>query len=199
MDDKKIPNRLDVQAVELERLDWNDVNKSKSLDVVFMCAVRHAQVVIHWYLDAKKKKKQCARILRVITIALTTIAALMPLVSQMYEWISPIWSTFALGLAAMCVAFDRYFGCSNAWMRYIAAEHQVRQLLHVFQIEREELVVDWENGNLDKPQVLAGLVLTKKFIVKVDEIVRLETEQWRAEFQNTIKEIDSGTKNNKSD
>ncbi len=198
MEENKLSVRPDVQAIKFETLDWSDEKKMASLDTVFQYATNHAEIVIQWYLSAKKAKKHCALFLRVTTIVLTALAALIPVVSEMSDYLSPLWSTFALGGAALCVAFDRFFGCSNAWMRYMVTEHQVRQLLHAFQIEREELKVDWEPQGPNKDQVILGLKEAKKFIVNVDEIVRIETEQWRAEFQSIIKEINSAANNNKN-
>jgi len=195
MTENKLSKRPDVQAIKFETLDWSDEKKTASLDTVFKYATNHAEIVIQWYLNAKKTKKNCALYLRVTTIVLTALAALMPVVSEMNDFFSPLWSTFFLGGAALCVAFDRFFGCSNAWMRYMATEHQVRQLLHAFQIEREELKVDWEPQGPNKDQVILGLKKAKTFIVNVDEIVRIETEQWRAEFQSIIKELDSAANN----
>ena len=192
---EKTDRRFDVQAVSFDSLDWSENKKTESLTTVFSLAEQHAKTVIDWYLLSKKSKKQCAQILRIAIILLTTLAAVIPILSEKITGLSPVWATFVLALAAMCVALDRYFGCSNAWIRYITAEHKVRQRLHVFQIEREQCKVNWENGSPNKEQLLIALDLAKKCFIDVDDIVHVETEQWRAEFQNIIKELDIAANN----
>ncbi len=48
-------------------------------------------------------------------------------------------SAIATAIAALMVAYDRCFGCSSAWIRFIATEHEVRQALHQFQYDIEHL------------------------------------------------------------
>ena len=119
--------RFDVQAVSFDGLDWSEDKKTESLSTLFSLLEQRAKNVISWYLLSKKFKKQCEQILRITVILLTTLAAIIPIVAELFPGFSPIWATFVLALAAMCVAIDRYFGCSNAWIRYIITEHKVRQ------------------------------------------------------------------------
>ena len=49
--------------------------------------------------------------------------------------IDPAWASVALALAAALVALDRYFGASDAWMRYMTAEMQIARLRQDFEYE----------------------------------------------------------------
>jgi len=197
MDETSKHKRQDLRPVSFGHLHWSEAEKIDSLNTVFSYAVNHANEVIDWYLLSKRRKKQCASYLRIVSILLTTIAVLIPIIAEICDCIPAIWATVFFAIAATCVAFDRFFGCSSSWMRYMAAEHKVRQLLHEFEIDREVLKVEWEDSGPEKGQIVDGLKAAKTFIIKIDDVVKNETEQWRAEFQGVIKDIDKATKSNK--
>jgi hypothetical protein len=171
-------------------LFWDDENRRQSLEVVYKRAENHALSAIDWYLHAKGSKKNCAQFLRLGTIASSAIAGLLPLLSQIYQnqlsSLSPAWTTIALGVAGVLMAIDKFFGCSNAWMRFIATEHRIRQALHEFQMDYDMEQSKWEGNlpNSEQAQVVLGRC--KTFISQVDTIILQETNEWLVEFQNAI-------------
>ncbi len=180
--------REDVRAQRLPNdLSWKVEDRAASINIVFGHVMCHAEKIIHWYLISKSTKRHCARLLRMSVILLTTAAGLIPLFPT---YVNPPFATLALGLAAMCVAFDRFFGCSTAWMRFIATEHQIRQSLNEFQISCEQLKASWVDNQPDDAQLSDALEKAKAFIVDVDELVQKETEQWRKEFSDTLAQLD---------
>ena len=185
--------RNDVRFAPLAGLSWEDDQKCASLERVFNHAVEHASTVIDWYLAAKQSKKICAQGLRLGAIALSTLGGLFPVIADTIG-VSAVWATVLLGLAGMCVAIDRFFGCSSAWMRFITAEHNIRQRLNEFQISREQLRASWHSAPPNDEDVQHALALAKSLIVDVETIVLAETAQWRSEFQTAIKEIESNLK-----
>jgi hypothetical protein len=129
----------DLLPATSSELFWDEDHRRQSLDVVYKRAEDHATSAINWYLHAKRSKKNCAQYLRLGTIGSSAVAGLLPLLSQIYQnqlsSLSPAWTTIALGIAGVLMAIDKYFGCSNAWMRYITTEHHIRQALHEFQMD----------------------------------------------------------------
>lgn len=105
-----------------------------------------------------------------------------------------ILSSIALGLAALSLAIDKFFGFSSAWMRYIAAEHQIRQCLHEFQMDYDLEQAGWDSAQPSVEQTQKILGRCKVFLYQVDAIIRQETDQWLAEFQDALKQIENGTK-----
>lgn len=126
-------------------LDWDSGHRKESIHAVYQRAEKHALETINWYLFSKKEKKFWAQNLRLGVIVLTALAGLLPIFSEMGEF-SPIWASIALGLAGVLLAVDKFFGYSSAWMRFIAAEHQIRQCLHEFQIDYEMEQIGWDNA-----------------------------------------------------
>ncbi len=68
--------------------------------------------------------------LRVSAIACGAVAAILPILSQIYTTddkaaIAPGWAAVALAGAAALVGLDRYFGFSSGWTRFMAAELRI--------------------------------------------------------------------------
>lgn len=185
--------RRDVQPEASQILDWSSEHRCKSIHTVYLRAENHALNAINWYLLSKKEKKTYAQWLRLSTIILTAMAGLLPVISEISE-LPPILSSVALGLAALSLAIDKFFGFSSAWMRYIAAEHQIRQCLHEFQMDYDLEQAGWDNAQPTIEQTQKILGRCKAFLYQVDAIIRNETDQWLAEFQDALKQIENGTK-----
>lgn len=79
-------------------------------------------------------------------------------------------------------------------MRFIAAEHQIRQSLHEFQMDYELEQAGWKNAQPTAEQTQKLLGRCKAFLYQVDAIIRQETDQWLAEFQDALKQIDSAAR-----
>ena len=177
-----------------EELHWDDDHRRQSLDIVYKRAEDHALSAISWYLHAKRSKKNCAQSLRIGMIGSSAIAGLLPLLSQIYQnqlsSLSPAWTTIALGVAGVLMAIDKYFGCSTAWMRYIATEHRIRQSLHEFQMDYDMEQSKWTDNFPNSEQAQTMLCICKAFISQVDTIILQETNEWLVEFQNAAKQKD---------
>ena len=184
--------RHDVQPKEISQLDWSSVNRREAIHTVFLRAEKHATEAIRWYLLSKQGKKRCAQSLRLGVISLTALAGLIPILGELHVFpFSTAWASAALGFAALLLAIDKFFGCSTAWMRFIAAEHEIRQCLHEFQMDYEIELASWDGAEPDVEQTQKILNRCKVFLYQVDGIIRQETDKWLAEFQDAIKQIDS--------
>ena len=182
----------DLQPATSIELHWDEEHRRHSLDAVYKRAEDHALNAIDWYLHAKRSKKNCAQFLRIGMIGSSAIAGLLPLLSQIYQSqlssLSPAWTTIALGVAGVLMAIDKYFGCTNAWMRFIAAEHRIRQALHEFQMDYDLEQSKWADNIPTSEQAQTMLSCCKVFISQVDTLILQETNEWLVEFQNAIKQ-----------
>jgi len=197
--DKKRSRQGDLEPVA-SISDEDGLETTKLLAQLHKHAEEHARGSINWYLKARKPKKRCARYMRAGAILLVGLAGIIPVLSEMesLEGIPAGIATIALGLSALLIAYDRFFGCSTAWMRYIATEHSIRQALHRYQYDMEELRLQWTGGQPDEAQALAYLSKSRDFIVEVDGLVRAETDLWLAEFRDSIDNIDAAIRDRKS-
>ena len=72
----------DLKFVNLEGFSWTSDERINSLEQVFKYVSSEAQQAINWYLSKKNSKRIWARILRFAAILATTVAGLIPLLSQ---------------------------------------------------------------------------------------------------------------------
>ncbi len=181
-------------------MEWSPDKAEESLQSIFENAITLAKKTIDWYKDSKKGKKWWAQTIRVTSIVLGATAALLPTIGDMIgntkgtPGIPGGWTTICLGTAGALLLFDKYFGFSSAWMRYIIAEMQLQQIVQEFQMDWENERASWQGLPPTMSQVNEMLARCKAFTSQVGTIVREETNMWVQEFQNTIKSLDETIK-----
>lgn len=191
--------RIDLSTAPKLELDWTPIKSEESLNEVFHYGTSLADQSIEWYVSAKKAKQKGARRIRIASIILGALAALFPTIVELtaangqYR-IGAGWTTVILGVAGALLLLDRFFGYSSAWMRYIVAELQLRQINQEFQMDWETERASWQGSSPSKEQITQMLARSKAFISQVNTIIREETNVWVQEFQNTIKYLDDSIK-----
>src|SRR5262249_4518074 len=123
---------------------WRGKNAPDAIHELFGFSNGEAKNVAAWYQAAKNRKAVASRSLRGIAIALFVIGGLAPIVAgfwhgdQTADRMVAINQSgyFMLGLAAGMLAFDRYFGVSSGWIRYMTSLAAVERL-------RSEFMFDW--------------------------------------------------------
>ena len=83
-------------------MDWNPNKVEESLQTVFEKATTVGQGAINWYATSKKSKKWWAQTIRISSIVLGAIAALLPTIGDMLSkdgmpGIPGGWTTICLG------------------------------------------------------------------------------------------------------
>src|SRR6185503_9882880 len=67
--------------------------------------------------------------------------------------IAPAWASVLLAVALLFIAIDRFFGFSTAWMRYISAELQLKQLKETFELDSEAMLASLQGQPPSPDQV----------------------------------------------
>jgi hypothetical protein len=180
---------------ELVKLSWQPDSRSESLHVVYCRAVEQVRASAAWYDSRRSSKRRWAMCLRVGAIALGSVAAVLPLFSQIFldrgkPIIQPVWASVALVLAAALVALDRYFGFSSAWMRFMMSELSLNSLISDFELVWHGERAAWLDGVPDDQQVQRALSGVREFVDSAASLVRDETSSWIKAFQAELKELD---------
>lgn len=190
----------DIQPAALPDLNWDSDTALESLKQVLAHAYAHADNTVSWYLRAKRSKSVWARLLRVGAILFTAAAGILPVVIQIFQTadgkppLAPAWASVLLAIALLFIAVDRFFGFSTAWMRYITAELQVKQIREPFELDSQAVIASLQGQPPTPDQVQSLLVSVKAFIDKVNSIVVSETSQWVDEFREALKQIDESAR-----
>jgi hypothetical protein len=184
---------------QLAELSWLPSSRSESLHAVYVRALQRAEEAATWYVSRRAAKRRWAMYLRVGAIALASIAAILPLLSQVFQdegkpVIQPVWASVALVLAAALVGLDRYFGFSSAWMRFMISELSLNALISDFELAWQAERASWADGAPSSQQVEDALSIVRKFVATVTGVVRDETSSWVTEFQAALKELDQSTR-----
>jgi hypothetical protein len=194
----KRKNRRDIEVVNVEHLSWAPSNIIASLDAVLAFTERQAQNAINWYYTKKRPKALLSRLLRLFAIAFATAGGLIPIVTSLpfikQGWVLEKWGFVALGLAAACIGLDKFFGVSSGWIRYITTAQTLQNDLSTFQLDWARLMSKVAGSPPTSSQVEELLQLARDFSSRMMQSVTQETQQWVAEFQGSIADLERTTK-----
>jgi hypothetical protein len=155
---------------------------------VYAHAVDFTKEAENWYAVKRRPKRWAGRWLRVGAILLGAVAAIVPLLAQIWTdnagepEIAPAWATVALVGAATLIALDRFLGSTAGWMRFMTVELRLSQLRHEFQYEWQALLLALPDEPSDA-ETLALVARAKSLVVAVDTTIQAETDSWTKEFR----------------
>lgn len=168
--------------------DWVDSNAA--IDALYHAVEDKAISTIDWYFSVKRSKKRASRFLRAAAIVLGVAGALVPVAVAPWTELRQVqWGYVLLGLAAGCVAFDRFFGISTGWMRCVRTAQALQSALEDFQYGWAATYVD--GSGLD--QRPARLAMLRDFSSQVTGLIRGETTEWELEFHANLTRLDDQT------
>jgi hypothetical protein len=128
-----------IEAETIPLLIWDsDEGKQESIKFLYETVQAKYLSVISWYLQRKSSARITARRLRRLAIMLTTIGAAGFVVTAMNageQWAKVLGtsSSALLVLAAGLIAYDRFFGFSSSWIRFILTALLLQKKLNAFQ------------------------------------------------------------------
>jgi len=183
-------HRPNVEPDHIPLLSWASVeDQQESINQLYESVQKNYISVINWYLTRKSGKRAAAQWLRRIAIILSTLAALGMVITAIHagkEWaeITGAGASALLVLAAGFVAFDRFFGFSSSWIRFILTSLRLQEELKNFQIDMNKLASN-ENEGFDK--------VLEKNLQRVQQAydflysqLQIEANQWADEFRGHL-------------
>lgn len=201
-----IPIDIEIQNLKIQELKWSTEQEIQmSISALYQYAEASANVAINWYGRKKKSKAKMSWILRAVAIFLTTLGGLTPIISalggstvklmdgQVNVYVGQLGYLF-LGLAAGCIAFDRFFGFSSGWMRYISTKMILEKELSEFRFDWAMMIAKLGKQSPTAEQVQLIIQRLKEFLVLVNSNVENETTTWIAEFKSSLADIEKTAK-----
>jgi hypothetical protein len=178
----------------------DDQAKQKYVIEVYNYVDTTARAAIDWYLERKGPKRAWAQRLRLSAILLTTIGGIIPLLVSTgvlprgngLEYAQ--FGYVALALAGACLALDKFFGFSSAWMRYLATSTALQRLLNEFYFDCALL-----NSNLSSPSAGpsdrdAMLRRAQTFLQAMLSEIEKETTAWVAEYRSNLADLEKSAR-----
>jgi hypothetical protein len=186
-----------IEVAHLEALSWKtDADVEASINALYRYAEARADESIRWYWKAKRTNALWSRLLRVGAIGFAALGGLAPIVSSL-DWFGQSSSHLigqvgyiSLGIAAACVGFDKFFGFSSGWMRYVLTAMIQQEALSAFRLDWAVLSAQLGKQTLSIDEVKPMIQRVKDFVQQIDQSVEQETKAWMTEFQTNLSDID---------
>ena len=183
---------------------WDGSNPAASLSNLYAATVAKARDQIEWYRMKVRPKRVGSQLCRLAAIVLLGLAALIPLLKAALSTAGIVPAgrmniAFELGyvfaaIAAGVIAFDKYFGLSTGWIRYIQTQLALEGGLDELQYDWVALVARIQGQNPATEQCQAMIQRLRSFIVLVNSKTQQETEEWVMEFQANLADLEKAAK-----
>ncbi|HET6410911.1 MAG TPA: SLATT domain-containing protein [Anaeromyxobacter sp.] len=173
----------------------------QALSKLYEVVEEKASESISWYLDAKRHQAFWSKSIRGFALALVGLGGLAPLLGA--AGVPPPlvgWDKLGylfLALAAALLAFDRFFGFSTAYTRYITTALALQRVL-------AELHLDWIALLSQRPAGAGNAPTTQPFLDRLKaaqkavlDLIDGETQEWVAEFKSNVAELERMAKTQK--
>lgn len=180
----------DLGTAQMPAISWD--RGREALRELYDWAELFAREAIAWYLSEKKRKANWSRSLRALSVILATAGGAIPVAALAAG--RPVvgnWGFVLLALAAGCLAYDRFFGYSSAWLRYMSAAISLRSQLSDFQLEWVKEMAALGSREPTAEEVMLLVDLVRSFAHEVNETIRDETRSWLVEFSTNLSELES--------
>lgn len=189
----------ELTSPDFPSLAWQANQMSEDLAKLFAYATEEATRAIAYYAAKRAPKKLGARVLRLGAIFATTVAALIPVFSQIFEKagkpiIAPAWSTVAAGIAVLFILLDKFWGFTGAWVRFMVTEQALGEALTAFRIDWESKKLAWGGTEPSQEQVREMIAESKAFLAQIHKVVQQETNTWVTEFQGVVTQQEQAAK-----
>lgn len=183
---------------------WDGSDPGSSLAKVYAATVEKARQQIDWYKVKAGPKRMGSQACRFAAIVLFGLAALIPLLKAAISGSGIIPAgqmniAFESGyvfaaIAAGVIAFDRFFGLSSGWIRYIQTQLALEGALDELHYDWVALLAKIQGQTPTPEQVQTMIQRLRSFIVLVNGQTQKETEAWVMEFQANLADLEKAAK-----
>jgi len=172
---------------------WDLSKPSESIQLLYTWALERSLERIKWYEVKSRKKKKGSQTLRAVAIVLASLGTLCPLLNatDLFSRNSIViaqWGYVALAAAAAVLGYDKFFGLSSGWIRYISTQMTLERMMAEFQYDW--IILQAKQNTLPATEVsLLFIQKLRDYTVQVESLVKQETDAWASEFQSSLAEL----------
>lgn len=180
----------------------SDICEDWYLEKVHQYVIDEAQGAISWYMGNKESNRRWSKRIRFFTILFIAIGGIMPLIAALEiplhisnwndsKYIISQFGFIALAIAGSLLLFDRSFGFTSSWVRFITAATNIQKLITEFDSSYILNLCLKTNDQRRKGQ----LDCIMKFIVAVRGEIVKESAEWAAEYSSNLAMLEGILKN----
>jgi hypothetical protein len=180
--------------------DWKDGKQEDSLKAFRDAVAAKIDDAVRWYQGKRYWPRWQGWGLRVSAIIFGALATAVPAISEM-KWtiagwaVQPSVATVLGVVAATLLLIDRFQGSTSAWVRFSVAEMSLKEIADELPFAYSQEMKDWDPASGPTvEQTSRGLAMLRDFLLRANQVVRDETNQWKAEFLGAIQQIDDSVK-----
>jgi len=163
-----------------------------------------------WYLHNKGGPRRLSRLLRFLAILFGVLGGLAPLVGGIQLSAADgsagvslssanQWGYLLIALAAASLLFDRYFGFSSSWMRYMTAQMALQRALEKFQLAWGLWRIKVNSAHPSDEDQAAAIALLTGFQQEVGDLVDQEFQAWISQFKEQLAELQAAISKDKDE
>jgi len=172
-------------------MKWTPDLTGTNLEVIYGWVEQVSSDAITRYTDKKEQKATWSRRLRAIGLTLATAGWAVPVVALVTRRTDlGNFGYLLLALAAGAMAYDRFYGCSTAWRRYLTTAIALRANLADFQVawaKQQAAIGAHQPGG----QAIQQLIdLAQSFTRNAYDLMRAETDNWQTDFDAQNAELE---------
>lgn len=181
---------------------WNPSDPRASLNLLAEHAEQQAKEAADWYNRGKTRKKWLSIVTRTGAIVFTSLGGLIPVIAvlavpdnapDVQRLRFHQWGYLSIGCAGVVLAFDRFYGGSSGWMRYISTLLSIETLIGEFRLDWHRLDASLTTTPTNPELVDAAFARLRQFVLAVRGLVEKETTTWITEFQSTLAQLEKQT------
>lgn len=166
-------------------------SQALNLEVLYQDVIKSCDEQSRWYNINKGQKTWPSKIIRFSSVILFGLGGVFPLIGKTSKVDFTTWGYISIAIAGILLFLDRFFGFSSGWIRYTLTEMEINKrkadLQFQWKIEMIRIELSKELASIEKKIEL--MTMLKDFSKEIADLVMQETNNWAAEFQTNISEL----------
>ncbi len=205
---KRFARSYNISPAQWTPPSWHPDQVLKCLDAMRQFVEDDVEGAIRWYYAKKPWKAWASQLLKFLTLFATGLGGLLPIVSATGIFSSGLPEAqrqlrnlqvnqigyLCFGLAAAFLAFDKYFGYSTGWMRYITTAMSLETALRNFRLDWARATAGLAGATPSGAVLETLLQKIQDFCVAARTLVEKETQAWVMEFQTNLSQLEKEAK-----